>query len=134
MPLVIAGFILVLEKYVLGGLLTMFATALEINANHFQMTYYLLIFLLILSVIFFICNIKDKTYKPLLNFSCCSRDCWNICYWCKCYKLCNCRIRSFSTRKSELSFNLMVQHFFKMTKDYITEYSYGLAESFNLIA
>jgi hypothetical protein len=30
------------------------------------MTYYLLIFLLILSG-YFICNIKDKTYKPLLN-------------------------------------------------------------------
>jgi hypothetical protein len=61
MPLVIAGFILVLEKkYVLGGLLTMFATALEINANHFQMTYYLLIFLLILSVILFIVILKIK--------------------------------------------------------------------------
>jgi hypothetical protein len=44
----------------------MFATALEINANHFQMTYYLL-FLLILSGYFIYCNIKDKTYKPLLN-------------------------------------------------------------------
>jgi Ni,Fe-hydrogenase I cytochrome b subunit len=43
----------------------MFATALEINA--FQMTYYLLIFLLILSGYFIYCNIKDKTYKPLLN-------------------------------------------------------------------
>jgi hypothetical protein len=40
--------------------------ALEINANHFQMTYYLLIFL-ILSGYFIYCNIKDKTYKPLLN-------------------------------------------------------------------
>jgi hypothetical protein len=36
MPLVIAGFILVLGKYVLGGLLTMFATALEINAITFK--------------------------------------------------------------------------------------------------
>jgi hypothetical protein len=44
----------------------MFATALEINANHFQMTYYLLIFLLIIGY-FIYCNIKDKTYKPLLN-------------------------------------------------------------------
>jgi Ni,Fe-hydrogenase I cytochrome b subunit len=35
--------------------------------NHFQMTYYLLIFLLILSGYFIYCNIKDKTYKPLLN-------------------------------------------------------------------
>jgi hypothetical protein len=50
MPMVIAGFILVYQKkYILGGLITLFATALEINANHFQMTYYLLIFLLLLS-------------------------------------------------------------------------------------
>jgi hypothetical protein len=39
---VIAGFILVLGENMFSGLLTMFATALEINANHFQMTYYLL--------------------------------------------------------------------------------------------
>ena len=45
MPMVIAGFILVFQrKYILGGLVTLFATALEINANHFQMTYYLLFF------------------------------------------------------------------------------------------
>ena len=50
MPMVIAAFILVFQKkYILGGLVTLFASALEINANHFQMTYYLLIFLLILS-------------------------------------------------------------------------------------
>jgi hypothetical protein len=30
------------KKYILGGLVTLFAAALEINANHFQMTYYLL--------------------------------------------------------------------------------------------
>jgi hypothetical protein len=60
MPLVIAGFILVLGENMFSGLLTMFATALEINANHFQMTYYLLIFLLILSVILFIVILKIK--------------------------------------------------------------------------
>ena len=39
MPLVIAGFILVFQKkYIKGELLTMFAVALEISANHFQMT------------------------------------------------------------------------------------------------
>jgi predicted MFS family arabinose efflux permease len=57
--LVIAGFILVLGENMFSGLLTMFATALEINANHFQMTYYLLI-LLILSVILFIVILKIK--------------------------------------------------------------------------
>jgi hypothetical protein len=65
MPLVIAGFISFRRKYVLGVTNHVW-TALEINANHFQMTYYLLIFLLILSVILFIVILKIKT-KPLLN-------------------------------------------------------------------
>ena len=53
MPLVIAGFILVFRKhFIYGGILTMLAVALEINANHFQMTYYLLLFLLVFSIYF----------------------------------------------------------------------------------
>jgi hypothetical protein len=67
MPLVIAGFVLVFQKkYIWGGLLTMFAVALEVNANHFQMTYYLLIFLLILSGYFIYEGIKSKEFKSLL--------------------------------------------------------------------
>jgi hypothetical protein len=42
---------LVFRRNTSGGLLTMFAAALEINANHFQMTYYLLIYL---SIVYFI--------------------------------------------------------------------------------
>jgi hypothetical protein len=140
MPLAIAGFILVFRrKYVLGGLITMFATALEINANHFQMTYYLLIFLLILSGYFIYCDIKDKTYKPLLNslavlaiagIFAIGANATNL--------LATAEYASFSTRgKSELSFNpdgSKSTSSSAMTKDYITEYSYGLAESFNLIA
>jgi hypothetical protein len=140
MPLVIAGFILVFrKKYVLGGLLTMFATALEINANHFQMTYYLLIFLLILSAYFIYLDIKDKSYKPLLNslgvlaiagIFAIGANATNL--------LATAEYASFSTRgKSELSFNpdgSKSTSSSAMTKDYITEYSYGLAESFNLIA
>lgn len=64
MPLVVAGVILVFRrKYVVGGLLTMIAGALEINANHFQMTYYLLFLLLILGVYFLYKYIKEKDYK-----------------------------------------------------------------------
>ena len=140
MPLVISGFILVFrKKYILGGLLTMFATALEINANHFQMTYYLLIFLLILSAYFIYLDSKEKVYKPLLKslgtlaiagIFAIGANATNL--------LATSEYASFSTRgKSELSFNpdgSKSTSSSAMTRDYITEYSYGLAESFNLIA
>ncbi|MDN3673989.1 YfhO family protein [Flavobacterium branchiarum] len=140
MPLVIAGFILVFQKkYILGGLLTMFAVALEINANHFQMTYYLLIFLLILSGYFAFNFIKEKEYKSLLvslgvlavaGIFGLGANATNL--------MATTEYAKFSIRdKSELTFNpdgsknLTTA---SMTTDYITEYSYGIAESFNLIA
>ena len=140
MPLVIAGFILVFrKKYISGGLLTMFAVALEINANHFQMTYYLLIFLLILSGYFVYQAVKEKEYKSLL-YSCgvlavagifaLGANATNL--------LATSEYTNFSIRgKSELTFNpdgSKTTSNSAMTHDYITEYSYGIAESFNLIA
>ena len=68
MPMVLAGVILVYKKrFILGGLLTMIASALEINANHFQMTYYLLILILVLSIFFIYEYSKQKDFKTLLN-------------------------------------------------------------------
>lgn len=140
MPMVIAGFILVYQKkYVLGGLLTLFATALEINANHFQMTYYLLIFLLILSSYFIYVDIKKKEYKSLFislgvlavtGIFAIGANATNL--------LATAEYANFSTRsKSELTFNpdgSKSNSSSAMSRDYITEYSYGVAESFNLIA
>ena len=140
MPLVIAGFILVYnKKYVVGGLLAMIATALEINANHFQMTYYLLIFLLILSAYYSYLSIKSKEIKELfISFGvllvagifAIGANATNL--------LATAEYADFSTRgKSELTFNpdgSRSTNTSAMTRDYITEYSYGVAESFNLIA
>lgn len=140
MPLVIAGFILVFQKkYIWGGLLTMFAVALEVNANHFQMTYYLLIFLLILSGYFAFTFIKDKEYKPLLiaigtlavaGIFAIGANAGNL--------LATSEYAKYSIRdKSELTFNpdgSKNETTASMTTDYITEYSYGIAESLNLIA
>ena len=140
MPLVIAGFILVFQKkYIWGGLLTMFAVALEVNANHFQMTYYLLIFLLILSSYFAFTFIKEKEYKPLLisigvlavaGIFAIGANATNL--------LATSEYAKYSIRdKSELTFNpdgSKNETTAAMTTDYITEYSYGIAESFNLIA
>ena len=46
---VLAGILLVFQrKYLVGGILTAFALALQLCANHFQMTYYLLLLMLLL--------------------------------------------------------------------------------------
>src|SRR5690606_10155961 len=66
MPLVISGVLLVFQKrFIIGGILTMLAVALEIQANHFQMTYYLLILLLIIGIYYTYLFIKEKNFKEL---------------------------------------------------------------------
>ncbi|WP_281336294.1 YfhO family protein [Flavobacterium eburneipallidum] len=140
MPLVIAGVLLVFQKkYIWGGLLTMFAGALEINANHFQMTYYLLIFLLVVSGYFIYQAVKEKEYKSLMvsfgvlllaGIFAIGSNATNL--------LATVEYADFSTRgKSELSVNADGTKSVgnsALSHDYITEYSYGIAESFNLIA
>lgn len=140
MPLVVAGFIWVYNKrYIAGGLLTMIATALEINANHFQMTYYLLILLLILSAYYAFNFIKEKEYKSFLTsvgvlivagILAIGANATNL--------MATAEYANFSTRgKSELTYKpdgTRSTDTSAMTRDYITEYSYGIAESFNLIA
>jgi hypothetical protein len=140
MPMVIAGTILVFrQRYIVGGLLTMVAAALEINANHFQMTYYLLILLLVFGIYFGIGLIREKNFKALglsiVTFAVAGilaigANATNI--------MATSEYAKWSTRdKSELTYNPdgtpnVTQN--AMSNEYITEYSYGIAESFDLIA
>ena len=140
MPMVIGGVLLVFQrKYIVGGILTMIAAALEIQANHFQMTYYLLIILIALGVYYCFNFIKNKEYKVLgktigvlLGAAVLSigANATGL--------LATSEYASHSIRgKSELTFNAdgsQNQTNSSMKYDYITEYSYGIAESFNLIA
>ena len=58
---VIAGVLLAYKgKYLWGALLTAFALALEVKANHLQITYYLLLTLIILIIAEFISDIRAK--------------------------------------------------------------------------
>ncbi|MDQ5928591.1 MAG: hypothetical protein QG594_365 [Bacteroidota bacterium] len=139
MPLVVAGFLLVYQKkYIVGGLLTLFALALEINANHFQMTYYLLILLVSVSAYYTFWAVKEKEIKNVLisyavlifaAILAIGANATNL--------LATAEYASFSTRsKSELTFNpdgTSNTNTSALTKDYITEYSYGVAESLNLV-
>jgi len=140
MPMVIAGVILVFRRrFIVGGLVTMIATALEINANHFQMTYYLLFLLFIIAGYFSYNYIKAKEFKPLLyalgTFAIASifalgANATSL--------MATSEYADFSMRgKSELTFNpdgSKNETTTSMDYEYITEYSYGVSESLNLVA
>lgn len=61
MPLVLSGILLVFRgRYLPGFALTSLSMALEINASHPQMTYYLLFCVLILGVVYMVDAYRDK--------------------------------------------------------------------------
>jgi len=68
MPLVLAGFRLVFsKKYLLGFILTSLALALELNANHLQITYYLFLLLLFYGFSELFSDIKEKQTNELVK-------------------------------------------------------------------
>ncbi|MFL1895619.1 YfhO family protein [Aquimarina sp. 2-A2] len=61
MPFVLSGIILTFrKKYFWGGVLLAIAMALEIAANHIQMTYYLLLLVVVLGIAYFVDAFKKK--------------------------------------------------------------------------
>ena len=138
MPLVLSGVILTFRgKYFYGFLLTTIAMALELVANHFQMTYYLLFIVICIGIAYLIDAYKKKMLvhygKAIfvmiigviialgLNAS-------NL--------MATKEYADTSTRgKSELTINpdgSAKELTNGLEYDYITEYSYGIIESFNL--
>lgn len=139
MPLVIAGVILVFSKrYLLGSLLTVLAVALEIQANHFQMTYYLLVPLLFLVVYYTVKVIQEKAYRHLFVSLGILFGAAVLALGANATSLlATTEFSQFSIRhKSELTYKpdgTVDQTTSAMDYDYITEYSYGISESLNLI-
>lgn len=138
-PFVLAGIILAFQrKYLLGFLLTTIALALEINANHYQMTYYLLLLVLILGGMELGRAIRRKQLKIFVKII-------SVLVGAAVFSLllnatsllATQEYAQFSTRsKSELTFTpegTPKNDQNGLSKDYITEYSYGVAESINLI-
>ncbi|WP_298540708.1 YfhO family protein [uncultured Aquimarina sp.] len=69
-PLVISGILLVFQKrYVWGFMLTAMAMGLEIQANHYQMTYYLGLLVFVIGVTYFIDAFKRKEIPHFLKSS-----------------------------------------------------------------
>ena len=139
LPLVLSGFLITLRgDYLKGFILSSLFLGLQVHANHYQMTYYTLIMLFIVVVIhywdFFKKNELRRIYQSLIVFL----SVGLISLMMNAPSLLATKEYSeFSTRsKNEISINpdgSLKESLSGLDKDYITEYSYGILESFNLI-
>lgn len=137
-PLVLSGILLVFQKrYLWGGLLSALSIALEIHANHYQMTYYLLILCLIITIFQGMRAVIQKQIKSFFKAIGILLLSAVMAVWVNATALlATAQYASFSTRgTSTLSINPdgSTKQNKGLSKDYITEYSYGLFESFDLI-
>lgn len=135
---VLAGILLVFrKKYLWGGLLTAFALALEINANHLQMTYYLMLLVLVFGCFMLYKACKNKELNNFLKATATLVGAVILSVLTNATSLLATQeYTQWSTRgKSELTISPDGTNKLNsgLSKDYITEYSYGLAESLNLI-
>lgn len=132
---VIAGIMLTYRgKYLLGGILTALFAALEITANHLQITYYLLLLIIILVVSIFFDHLKNKTLPQfgkataILIVAAVLAILPNITNL-----LVTSEYSAQSMRgKSELKVDENNQTS-GLDKDYATQWSYGIAESWSLL-
>lgn len=138
MPLVLSGIILTFrQKYIAGFLLTAVAMALEISANHFQMTYYLMLLVIVLGIAYLVDAYRKKVLPHFFKsvglmvvavILSVGLNATNI--------LATQEYVKESTRgKSELTINAdgtPKEVTSGLSKEYITEYSYGILETFNL--
>jgi hypothetical protein len=132
---VIAGIILTYRgKYMIGGVLTLLFLALEIHAGHPQITYYLVLLLLIFGISEFMVALKSKTIPSFVKSSVIVvvagligvlthiTNLWAT------YEYGKDTIRG----KTELTTN-QENRTSGLDKDYATQWSYGIAESFSLL-
>ena len=138
MPLVLAGIVITFrKKYILGFLLTTIALGLQIVANHPQMTYYLLLLILVLGLSYLI-DAYNKKVLPhffksvgLLTIAATLAIGLNATGIMATQEY----VKESARGQSDLTINpdgSLKEVTTGLDKDYITEYSYGILETFNL--
>ncbi|PWH82437.1 hypothetical protein DIS18_09285 [Algibacter marinivivus] len=138
MPLVLSGILLVFQKrYIIGFLLTTVAMGLELVANHFQMTYYLMFLVIVLGIAYFI----DAYRKQMLPHYFKSIGVLvvavilSIALNATNFLATNEYVKESKRGKSELTINpdgTPKEVTDGLDREYITQYSYGILETFNL--
>ncbi|MAT89396.1 MAG: hypothetical protein CMC35_01785 [Flavobacteriaceae bacterium] len=138
MPLVLSGILLTFQKkYLYGFLLTTIALALELVANHIQMTYYLLLLVICIGIAYGIDAFRKKQLKHYFTaigimavgaVIALGLNATNL--------MATKEYADTSTRgKSELTITadgMPKDNPNGLDYEYITQYSYGIWESFNL--
>ena len=138
MPLVLSGILLVFQKKYIGGfLLTAVAMGLELVANHFQMTYYLMFLVIILGIVYLIDAFKKKMiplyFKSIAILV--GAVVLSIALNATSILATNQYVKESKRSKSELTINadgLPKAETSGLDRDYITQFSYGITETFNL--
>ena len=138
MPILLGGILLVFrKKYLWGFVLTALAMALEIRANHYQMTYYFMLLVLILGTVYLVDAIRRKYLKHFLVSVAISLAAVLLGIAANASGLMATKeYADWSTRgKSELTVDALgnkKERLEGLDKEYITQWSYGIAESMNL--
>ncbi len=137
LPPMIAGIVLAYRgKYLAGLLLTAVFSAFEIKANHVQMTYYYLFIIAAMVVAYFIEGIKQKNYRHLAKATgvCVVGALFGICL-----NLSNLyHTWSYSKESMRGASELVKKNSANQTnsgldRDYITQWSYGIDETWTLL-
>ncbi len=137
LPPMIAGVVLAYRgKYLWGLIVTALFGALEILANHVQMTYYYLIVILLMVLAFVIDGLRQKQYVHLLKAT-------GVCLVAAVIAVCLNLSNLYHTweygqesmrGKSELvKANSSNQTSSGLDRDYITQWSYGIDETWTLL-
>tara|TARA_B100001029_G_scaffold147179_1_gene127989 strand:+ start:4211 stop:6646 length:2436 start_codon:yes stop_codon:yes gene_type:complete len=140
MPIVIGGLYMILNnKRLLGFILTVFSLSMQIRANHYQMTYYMLILMMIIFIFYGFKSFKDRSFKLFAKNSIILISSGLIALGLNAPPLlATSEYAKFSTRgETELKLDLdgtPKESTGGLSKDYITQFSYGIFETLNLIA
>ena len=140
MPLVIGGMYMILNQRELRGfVLTVFALSMQIRANHYQMTYYMLMLMMVMGLVYGIHAFKSGLWKKFSRQSLLVVLAGIIALGLNAPPLlATAEYSQFSTRsKSELKLNAdgtAKESTGGLSSEYITQFSYGIFESLNLLA
>lgn len=136
-PPTIAGMVLVYRgKYLLGGIVTALFAALQIVSNHLQMTYYFLFVMLFMAIAYGVSAWKSKQFSRFLKgtgvlaLAGTLAVCVNLSNLYHTYQYSKESMRGKSELVKENASN---QTGSGLERDYITQWSYGIGETFSLL-